>query len=139
MGFMKDFKAFLLEKDIVAYAVAFIMALALKTVVNSLVDDFVMPVVSLLTGGADFTKYFVALDGNTYATLEAAKEAGAAAITYGNLIQAVINFIFIGFVVFILVKIYEKTKKKKEEAPAGPSKEEVLLTEIRDELKKRNA
>lgn len=139
MGFIKDFKAFLFKADIVALATAFIIATALKSVVNSLVNDVIMPIAGLLTGGTDFTKEFISLDGNTYATLEAAKEAGAATITYGNLIQAIINFIFIGFVVFWIVKVYEKTKKKEEAVPAGPSKEEVLLSEIRDELKKRNA
>lgn len=139
MGFIKDFKAFLFKADIVSLATAFIIATALKAIVNSLVNDVIMPIAGLLTGGTDFTKLFISLDGNTYATLEAAKEAGAATITYGNLIQAFINFVFIGFVVFWIVKVYEKSKKKKEAAPAAPSKEEVLLTEIRDELKKRNA
>lgn len=139
MGFIKEFKAFLMKDDVVLLATAFIIATALKTIVNSLVNDIIMPIAGLLTGGVDFTKKFIALDGNSYATLEAAKEAGAATITYGNLIQAIINFIFIGFVIFWIVKVYEKTKKKKEAAPAAPSKEEVLLTEIRDELKKRNS
>lgn len=137
---LKDFKAFLLKNDIVTYAVAFIMALALKAVVNSLVDNFIMPLVSFLTGGADFSIYFFTLSGGNYPTIKAAKEAGVAVFTYGHVIQAVLNFIFIGLVVFLLVKGYEKTKKKKEEepaAPAGPTQED-LLAEIRDELKQMN-
>lgn len=140
MGFIKDFKAFLLKGDIVTVAVAFIIAVALKVVVNSLVNDIIMPIASVFTGGTDFTTKFVALNGESYPTLEAARAAEAAVITYGNFIQAIINFIIIGLVVFMLMKMYEKTKKKKEEAaPAGPTKEEILLAEIRDELKKRNA
>ena len=138
MGFIKDFKAFLFKADIVALATAFIIATALKAVVNSLVNDVIMPVAGLLAGGTDFTQEFIALDGSKYETLELAKEAGAATITYGNLIQALINFVFIGFVVFWIFKFSKKTKKKKEAAPAVPGKEETLLTEIRDELKKRN-
>lgn len=137
--FIKEFKAFLLKGDVVMLATAFIIATALKSIVNSLVDDILMPTISLFTNGVDFTQRFIALDGGNYESLEAATEAGAATLTYGNLIQAVVNFIIIGFVVFWIVKAYEKTKKKKEAAPAGPSKEEILLTEIRDELKKRNS
>lgn len=139
MGFIKDFKGFLLKGDIVTIAVAFIIATALKVVVSSLVDDVIMPIASVFTGGVDFTTKFVALNGESYATLEAARAAEAAVITYGNFIQAIINFIIIGLVVFMLMKMYEKTKKKAEAVPAGPTKEEVLLAEIRDELKKRNA
>lgn len=139
MGFIKDFKAFLLKGDIVTVAVAFIIAVALKVVVSSLVNDIIMPIASVFTGGVDFTTKFVALNGESYATLEAARAAEAAVITYGNFIQAIINFVIIGLVVFLLMKMYEKTKKKEEAAPAAPTKEEVLLAEIRDELKKRNA
>lgn len=139
MGFIKDFKAFLLKGDIVTVAVAFIIAAALKVVIGSLVDDMIMPIASVFTGGTDFTQEFISLNGVHYETLEAARTAEAAVITYGNFIQAIINFVIIGLVVFMLSKMYEKTKKKTEAAPAAPSKEEVLLTEIRDELKKRNA
>lgn len=139
MSFIQDFKKFLFEKDIITVAVAFIIAIALKVVIKSIVDDVIMPIAGLILGGVDFSKQFISLSGTQYATLEAAREAEAAVITYGNLIQALINFLIIGLVAFFLVKAYDKVKKKKEEpAPAGPSKEEILLTEIRDELKKRN-
>ena len=97
-----------------------------------------MPIIGVFTGGVDFTQKFISLDGNNYETLEAAVEAEAAIITYGNLIQAIIYFIIVGLFIFLFLRAYEKTKKKEEAAaPAGPSKEEVLLTEIRDELRKR--
>lgn len=138
MGFFKDFKSFLFKKDIISLAVAVIIAAALKTVINSVVDDVIMPIAGLLTGGIDFSKQFIALNGESYPSLEAAKAAEAAVITYGNLIQAFINFIIIGLVVYFILKAYERTKKKEEAVPAAPNPQEVLLAEIRDELKKRN-
>lgn len=139
MSFYSDFKAFLLKKDIVALATAVIIGAAFNKVISSIVADVFMPLIGLLTGGVDFTQKFIALDGEAYASLEAAQEAEAAVITYGNLIQAIIYFILVGLFIFLFLRTYEKTKKKEEAAaPAGPSKEEILLTEIRDELRKQN-
>lgn len=121
-------------------ATAVVIGGAFNTIVKSAVSDVIMPIVGVLTGGTDFTQKFIALDGNAYDSLEAAQEAGAAVITYGNLIQAIINFIIVGLFIFVFLKAYERTKKKEEEAapapPAGPTQEE-LLTEIRDLLKNK--
>lgn len=142
MGFLKDFKTFLFQKDIVMLATAVVIGAAFNKIVTSVVNDVIMPIIGLLTGGIDFTQKFIALDGENYENLEAAQEANAAVITYGNLIQAIIYFIIIGFFIFLVLRAYEKTKKKEnvEEAPApkGPTQEEILL-EIRDELKKQNS
>jgi len=139
MSFFSDFKAFLLKKDIVALATAVIIGAAFNKVISSVVADVFMPIIGLLTGGVDLTQKFISLDGESYASLEAAQEANAAIITYGNLIQAIIYFILVGLFIFLFLRAYEKTKKKEEAAaPAGPTKEEVLLTEIRDELRKQN-
>jgi len=139
MSFFSDFKAFLLKKDIVALATAVIIGAAFNKVISSVVADIFMPIIGLLTGGADLTQQFISLDGVEYESLEAAIEAEAAILTYGNLIQAIIYFIIVGLFIFIFLRAYEKTKKKEEAAaPAGPSKEEVLLTEIRDELRNKN-
>jgi large conductance mechanosensitive channel len=139
MSFFSDFKAFLLKKDIVALATAVIIGAAFNKVISSVVADIFMPIIGLLTGGADLTQQFISLDGVEYESLEAAIEAEAAILTYGNLIQAIIYFIIVSLFIFIFLRAYEKTKKKEEAAaPAGPSKEEVLLTEIRDELRKKN-
>ncbi|WP_299435469.1 large conductance mechanosensitive channel protein MscL [uncultured Aquimarina sp.] len=139
MGFFKDFKSFLLKGDIVALATAVVIGGAFNKIVGSAVADIIMPIVGVITGGTDFTQKFIALDGGEYASLAAAKEAGAAIMTYGNLIQAIINFIIVGLFIFIVLKAYEKSKKKEEAAapapPAGPTQEE-LLAEIRDLLKK---
>lgn len=141
MAFFKDFKAFLFQKDIVMLATAVVIGAAFNKIVSSVVADVIMPIIGVFTGGIDFTQKFFALDGNTYESLDAAKEAEAAVITYGNLIQAIIYFIIIGFFIFLILRAYERTKKKEnvEEAPApkGPTQEEILL-EIRDELKKQN-
>ena len=140
MGFLKDFKTFLFQKDIVMLATAVIIGAAFNKIVTSVVNDVIMPLIGVFTGGIDFTQKFISLDGQSYETLDAAKEAEAAVITYGNLIQAIIYFIIIGFFIFLILRAYEKTKKKEnvEEAPApkGPTQEEILL-EIRDELRKQ--
>tara|TARA_R110002126_G_scaffold51870_4_gene141664 strand:- start:3558 stop:3980 length:423 start_codon:yes stop_codon:yes gene_type:complete len=140
MGFFSDFKASLMKGDVLSLATAVVIGGAFGKVVGSAVDDIIMPVVGLLTGGVDFTTKFIALNGESYANLDAAKAAGAAVITYGNLVQAIINFVIIAFFVFVVLRAAEKLKKKEEAAPApaapaGPTQEE-LLTQIRDLLKK---
>ena len=99
-----------------------------------------MPVIGIFTGGTDFTQKFIALDGESYESLAAAQEAGAAVMTYGNLVQAVINFIIVGLFIYLFLKAYENSKKKEEAAapakPAGPSQEQLLM-EIRDLLAKK--
>lgn len=139
MAFLSDFKKFLLKGDIVALATAVIIGGAFNKIVSSLVADVLMPVIGLLMGGQNVNNLFFSLDGNQYDTVEAAVEAGGAIMTYGNFLQAVIDFIIIGFVIYWLLKGYEKTKKKEEAAapaPKGPTTEE-LLVEIRDELRKK--
>lgn len=138
MGFFSDFKASLMKGDVLSLATAVVIGGAFGKIIGSAVDDVIMPIVGLLTGGIDFTQKFVTLDGNSYADLAAAKAAGAAVITYGNLVQAIINFVIIAFFIFVVLRAAEKAKKKEEvapAAPAGPTQEE-LLTQIRDLLKK---
>ena len=122
-GFFAEFKKFIMRGNVIDLAVGVIIGAAFQAIVKSLVDDIVMPVISLATKGLDFSKLFVALDGNEYATLEAAQEAGAAVLTYGNFISAVINFLIMAFVVFVLVKTINTIaeKGKKAEAPAAPA------------------
>ena len=140
MGFFSDFKASLMKGDVLSLATAVVIGAAFGKIVSSAVDDIIMPIVGLVTGGIDFTKKFITLDGNTYATLDEAKKAGAAVITYGNFVQAVINFIIIAFFIFIVLRAAEKTRKKDAAAPAapaGPTNEEKLLMEIRDAIKSK--
>ena len=141
MAFFKDFKAFLLKGDIVALATAVVIGAAFNKIISSVVADIIMPLIGVVMGGTDFSQKFVSLDGNNYETLEAAQEAEAAVLTYGNLIQAIIYFIIVGLILFLVLRAYERTKKKEEakpEAPKGPTQEELLI-EIRDELKKQNS
>ncbi|NJM78421.1 MAG: large conductance mechanosensitive channel protein MscL [Flavobacterium sp.] len=135
MGFFADFKASLMKGDVLSLATAVVIGGAFGKIVSSAVDDLIMPIVGLITGGVDFTTKFISLNGESYETLDVAKAAGAAVITYGNFIQAVINFIIIAFFIFVVLRAAEKAKKKEEVAPAGPTQEE-LLTQIRDLLKK---
>lgn len=140
MGFFSDFKASLMKGDVLSLATAVVIGAAFGKIVGSAVDDIIMPIVGLITGGVDFTTKFIALDGNHYADLAAAKAAGAAVITYGNFIQAIINFIIISFFIFIVLRAAEKARKKDAEtpaAPAGPTNEEKLLMEIRDAIKSK--
>ncbi len=127
-GFMAEFKKFIMRGNVVDLAVGVIIGGAFQAIVKSLVDDIVMPVISLATKGLDFANWFVALDGNEYATLELAKEAGAATVNIGTFVSAIINFLVMAFVVFLLVKginkVSEKAKKKEEEAPAAPTTKE---------------
>ena len=140
MGFFKEFKGFLMKGDIVALATAVVIGAAFNKIVSSVVADVIMPLIGVLTGGEDFSQKFISLDGQKYESLEAALEAEAAILTYGNLIDAIIHFLIVGFFIFLLLRAYERSKKKKEEAPAapkGPTQEELLI-EIRDELKRQN-
>jgi large conductance mechanosensitive channel len=140
MGFFSDFKASLMKGDVLSLATAVLIGGAFGKIVSSAVDDLIMPIVGLVTGGVDFTKKFITLDGNTYASLAEAKTAGAATITYGNFVQAVINFIIIAFFIFVVLRAAEKARRKESEVPAepaGPTTEEKLLMEIRDAIKSR--
>ena len=127
-GFFNEFKKFIMRGNVIDLAVGVIIGAAFQAIVKSLVDDIVMPVISLATKGVDFANWFIALDGGEYATLEAAQEAGAAVLSYGNFISAILNFLIMAFVVFLIVKginaVAEKTKKTEEEAPAAPTTKE---------------
>ncbi|MBQ3007656.1 MAG: large conductance mechanosensitive channel protein MscL [Clostridia bacterium] len=126
-GFAAEFKKFIMRGNVIDLAVGVIVGGAFQAIVKSLVDDVVMPVISLATKGVDFANWFIALDGGEYATLEAAQAAGASVLSYGNFISAILNFLIMAFVVFLLVKgintIADKTKKE-EEAPAAPTTKE---------------
>jgi large conductance mechanosensitive channel len=141
MRFFTDFKGSLMKGDVLSLATAVVIGAAFGKIVSSVVDDVIMPIIGLITGGVDFTTKYITLDRNTYADLDAAKEAGAAVITYGNLVQSVINFVVIAFFVFVVLRAAEKAKRKEEvvvaaTATAGPTQEELLI-QIRDLLKKR--
>ena len=139
MGFVKEFKEFALKGNVMDMAVGVIIGGAFGKIVSSLVADVLMPIISLCTGGIDFTNLFVNLSDDTkYATLAAAQEAGANVFAWGQFCQNIIDFLIIAFCIFLMIKGMNKLNRKKEEpapeAPAGPTQEE-LLAEIRDLLK----
>lgn len=120
---VSELKEFMLRGNMVDLAVGVIIGGAFNSIVKSLVDDIVMPVISLVTGKIDFSNLFIALDGGEYATLEAAKKAGAATVNYGLFITGVINFVIMAVVVFFMVKGINALRNagKKEEEPAAPT------------------
>ncbi len=137
---IKEFKEFIARGSVIDLAVGIIMGTAFTAVVNSAVGDLVMPVIGAIMAGVDFSDYFVSLNGEHYATLKAAKDAGAPVISYGQFFNVVINFMIVSFVVFILVKNVNRLRKQVEKAPDGPVEppaDIALLTEIRDLLKNR--
>jgi large conductance mechanosensitive channel len=133
---LKEFKDFAFKGNVLDLAVGVIIAGAFGLIVSSLVDDIIMPIVGAIFGGLDFSNLFAPLaDGVSAATLEEAKKQGAV-LAYGSFITAVVNFLIIAFVLFLIVRAANNMKKKEEAAPAAPPADVQLLTEIRDLLKK---
>ncbi len=132
-SWVSEFRAFIMRGSVVDLAVGIIIGAAFTGVVNSLVKDVINPLIGLLVGGIDFSNVFVPLNGQHYATLADAQHAGAATLNFGLFINAIINFIIIGFAIFWVVKALTRLHVR-EDAQAGPKAEE-LLAEIRDILK----
>lgn len=124
-GFIKEFKEFISRGSVIDLAVAVVIGGAFTKIVNSLVDDIIMPIIGVIIGGINFENLMVTV--------------GTAEIKYGMFIQAVVNFLLIALVIFTIIKAINKFKKKEEEKPeepAAPSEDIILLTEIRDLLRK---
>ena len=135
----EEFKKFAMRGNVVDMAVGIVIGSAFGKIVSSFVSDIVMPPIGLLIGGVDFTNLFINLGDVEYATLVAAKEAGAATINYGIWLGTVFDFIIVAFAIFMVVQQMNRLKKEEEEAPKpppGPTKDQELLTEIRDLLQK---
>ena len=139
---LSEFKAFIAKGNVLDLAVAVIIGGAFATITTSLTGDIIMPIVGAIFGGLDFSSHFVVLgpipegfagDPASYAEL---KKAGVPVLGWGQFITVLINFLILAFIIFLLVRWANKMAKKGEDAPAGPSEVE-LLTEIRDELRKR--
>jgi large conductance mechanosensitive channel len=140
MLMLEEFKKFAMRGNVVDLAVAVIIGAAFGAIVNSLVADIIMPVIGAVTGGLDFSNYFVPLSKSVTAnSLAEAKKQGAV-LAYGNFITLTINFLIIAFCLFIVVQMINRLKRKEEAAPAAPpppSKSELLLQEIRDLLARK--
>ena len=139
---LSEFKAFIAKGNVLDLAVAVIIGAAFATIAASLTGDIIMPIVGAIFGGLDFANYFTLLgpipdgfkgDPTSYAAL---KEAGVAVLGWGQFITVLINFLILAVVIFLIVRYANRIMKRGEETPAGPTEAE-LLTEIRDELRKR--
>ena len=139
---LNEFKEFIARGNVVDMAVGIIIGAAFTAIVTSAVSDILTPFIGVFTGGIDFSNLYINLSGGEYESLAAAQEAGAATVNYGLFINAVIRFLIVAFVVFMLVKAVNRMKRQAEEEEAAPAEPEappadvVLLTEIRDLLKK---
>jgi len=141
---LKEFKEFAVKGNMIDMAVGIVIGAAFGAIVSSLVDDVIMPPIGLLIGGVDFSQLFLVLSEGTapgpYLTIEAATAAGAVTWNLGLFINAIIKFLIIAFALFMVVKVVNRLRNEKPAAPPeppAPSREEVLLTEIRDLLKTR--
>jgi large conductance mechanosensitive channel len=140
MGIINEFKEFALRGNVVDMAVGIVIGAAFSTIVKSLVDDIIMPPIGVITGGVDFSNIFIALNGEDYASLAAARQAGAPTINIGVFINNCISFLIVAFVLFMAIKAMNQLRRKQEEAPQTeppPSREVQLLEDIRDALVKR--
>jgi large conductance mechanosensitive channel len=140
MGFMTEFKEFASKGNVVDLAVGVIIGGAFGKIVGSLVDDIIMPIVSKIFGGLDFSNYFIPLAGQTATVLADAKKTGAV-LAYGSFITVVLNFLILAFIVFVMVKQINRLKREAPPAPPAPPaptpEDVLLLREIRDALKKQ--
>jgi large conductance mechanosensitive channel len=138
MGFAAEFKEFAMKGSVVDLAVGVIIGGAFGKIVDSLVSDVIMPVVSKIFGGLDFANYFIPLSGQVATTLAEAKKEGAV-LAYGNFFTVAINFVILAFIIFMMVKAVNRMKQQQAPAPAAPAappEDVLLLREIRDALRK---
>jgi large conductance mechanosensitive channel len=139
MSMLKEFREFALKGNVVDLAVGVVIGAAFGTIVSSLVDDMIMPLIGAVTGGLDFSNYFLGLSpAVTATTLDAAREQGAV-FAYGKFITAVLKFVIVAWVLFMVIKAMNTMKRKEEAKPAPVAETPAdikLLTEIRDLLKK---
>ena len=135
VGWVAEFRAFILRGSVVDLAVGIIVGSAFTSIVGSLVKDIFTPVIGMLLGGVDFTNIFITLKGPHEPTLAAAKAAGAATMNIGVFLNEVVSFLIVAFVIFWVVKLLTRLRLRSVEAAAGPTPTEALLTEIRDLLK----
>lgn len=134
---LKEFKEFAMRGNVIDLAVGVVIGAAFGRIVSSFVADIIMPPIGLLLGNLDFSNLFIDLSGKGYASLAAAKQAGAPTLNYGLFINSIIDFLIIAFAIFLVIREINRLFPKKAEAPAVVA-EVQLLTEIRDILKSRS-
>jgi len=134
---LEEFKKFAMRGNVVDLAVAVIIGAAFGAIVNSLVNDIIMPIIGAVSGGLDFSNYFLSLSSKVTATSLAEARKQGAVLAWGNFLTLVLNFLIIAFALFLAVKGISRLKAEAPPVPPAPSKEVLLLTEIRDALKSR--
>lgn len=134
MSMLKEFREFAVKGNVIDLAVGVIIGAAFGKIVDSIVNDLIMPLVSRVTGGLDFSNYFLPLAGQTATNLADAKKAGAV-FAYGSFITAVVYFAILAFIIFIMIKQVNRLKRETPTAPAATPEDVLLLREIRDSLK----
>ncbi|HEV2676238.1 MAG TPA: large conductance mechanosensitive channel protein MscL [Aliidongia sp.] len=134
---LNEFKKFAVRGNVIDLAVGIIIGTAFTAIVNSLVNDLLMPPLGLAIGGIDFSDFFVTIKGGGHESLAAAKAAGDVTINYGLFLNSIIKFVIVAFAVFLLVRQLNKLAGPKDAAPPPPPRSELLLEEIRDLLKQR--
>lgn len=139
MSMLKEFREFAIRGNVMDLAVAVIIGGAFSKIVDSVVQDLIMPLVGKVVGGLDFSNYYLPLNNQgTELALAEAKKAGAV-LAYGNFLTIFLNFLILAFIIFQMVRLMNKLKKAQPEAPAATPEEIELLREIRDSLKNRQA
>ncbi len=133
-GWVAEFRAFIMRGNVVDLAVGIIIGVAFSAIVGSLVKDIINPLIGLVIGGVDFSNIFIPLNGQHYESLDAAQKAAAPTINIGIFINTIINFLIIAFAIFWVVKAMSRVVHKETPPEPGPTKSDVLLTEIRDLL-----
>ena len=135
-AWLAEFKKFIMRGNVIDLAVGIVIGAAFTSIVGSLVEDLINPIIGLLVGGIDFSNLFIVLTGDSKPSLEATRQGGASVLAIGLFINAIIKFVIVALAIFWLLKILTKLRVR-EEASKAPDPTEVLLTEIRDELKAR--
>lgn len=138
MGIAQEFKEFVVKGNVVDMGVGIVIGAAFTTIVTSLVEDIFNPLIGLMTGGADFSGLYINLSGQEVTSAAQAKEDGLAVITYGVFINAIIAFVIVAFILFMIIRAVNRLKRQEEPVvEEGPPRQEILLEEIRDALRAR--
>jgi large conductance mechanosensitive channel len=136
-AWLAEFKAFIMRGNVIDLAVGIVIGAAFTTIVGSLVEDLINPIIGLLIGGIDFSNLFIVLSGERKASLEATRQAGASVLAIGVFINAIIKFVIVAMAIFWLLKVLTKLRVREENKAKEPTPTEALLAEIRDELRAR--
>jgi len=136
-AWLAEFKAFIMRGNVIDLAVGIVIGAAFTSIVSSLVEDLINPIIGLLVGGIDFSNLFIVLSGERRPSLEATRQGGASVLAIGVFINAIIKFVIVALAIFWLLKALTRLRMREDAKAKGPTPTEILLTEIRDELKAR--